>query len=495
MGGTGGNTVRLWDLDTDKALANLPPSAQNMTWQMRFSPQGKLLALIGSGPPELWDPVALTLVAALRVPEKTPEPIVDLAFGSNGRTIATAGRTSSTAVWTVVDSAARTQLSGFVNERRLSSLAFNREGILAGGTADGGVWFWQPGRCPDTNAIRPETAAQRRTVSGRENQGRRGSDRGANRERDMGRQAVVNFDAEGRLVAVDALGLRIWPESITSHRSPLAIEVPYPIARLGQGPIWFGMPMSAAVARTPDGRIMAVAMARPSAVLLWQSDKPERLIPVAAPGEPLTQSLAPPASVTRRFAAGAADSSTLRFRAIQISPDGKKLYLLDLGGQPHVWTIEVNSEATEATARTLNKPLPVTEGGFIAMVIRPDGKMLAAADRNGTILLLDTTNLNIVGRIKPPGDQVTSFLDPLAFSPDGHSLAVGSQQEGTISIWSVDQPSRPHVRLNLPGHRGLSMLAFDPQGRRLASQGSDPLVEVWDLELIQRELSQWALAD
>ncbi len=488
-GGTGGGTVRLWDLDTEKPLANLPPSGQTFTSQMRFSPQGRLLALIGRGPTELWDPVALTLVAAL----PASEPLADLAFGANGRTIAAAGKTSATSVWTVVDSAARTQLSGFDNDRRPSSLAFNRDGILAGGAWDGGIWFWQPGRCADIDAIRPEPSATlRRTRAGRENQGRRGPDRGTSREREVARPAVVSFDAEGRLIAVDSLGLRIWPASTTSNQVRPAIEVPYPIAPRGPGPGWFGMRMSP-VARTAGGRIMAVA--RSAAVFLWRSETPERLIPVVVPGQPAAQVAASVPGGARRTAPGGPDNPSLRFRTLQIAPDGRRLYLIDLSGQPHVWELETKAEAALVHARELYWPLPVAEGGINTMALRPDGTILAVTDRSGAVLLIETNHLTIVGRIKPPGDQAATFFLALAFSPDGRSLAVGSQQEGTISIWSLDQPSRPRRRLNLPGHRGLFTLVFDLQGRRLASQGSDPLVEVWDLELIQRELSQWDLAE
>ncbi|MGO9466056.1 MAG: WD40 repeat domain-containing serine/threonine protein kinase [Isosphaeraceae bacterium] len=487
---TGGGAVRLWDLDTEKSLANLPPSGQTFTSQMRFSPQGRLLALIGRGPTELWDPVALTLVAAL----PTSEPVADLAFGAHGRTIAAAGRTSVTSLWTVVDSAARTQLSGFDNERRPSSLAFNREGILAGGTWDGGIWFWQPGRCPDINAIRPEPSlTPRRAVAGRENQGRRGPDRGNNRERDMGRPAVVGFDAEGRLIAVDSLGLRIWPARTTSNQAPPAIEVPYPTALRGPGLGWFGMMRMSPVARTPDGSIMAVV--RSAAVFLWRCETPERLIPVVVPGQPAAQVAASPPSGTRRTAPGGPDNPSLRYRTIQIAPDGRRLYLIDLSSQPHVWELETKAAAPEASAREVRWPLPVAEGGINTMALCPDGTLLAVADRSGAVLLVETKHLTVVGRIKPPGDQAASFFLALAFSPDGRSLAVGSQQEGMISVWSLDQPSRPRRRLNLPGHRGLFTLVFDPQGRRLASQGSDPLVEVWDLELIQRELYQWGLVE
>jgi len=219
---------------------------------------------------------------------------------------------------------------------------------------------------------------------------------------------------------------------------------------------------------------------------------------VVVPAQAVPQSAGSSPSGTRRPVAAGPDSSFPRgYRSLQIDPDGRRLYLIEQNGQPHVWELETSAGATEVRARELSWPLsvPVPDGGFIAIALRPDGKILAVADRSGTILLVDTSRQTVVGRIKPPADQVATFFLPLAFSPDGDSLAVGSQQEGTISIWSVRQPNRPRLRLNLPGHRGLFTLVFDPQGRRLASQGTDPLVEVWDLELIQRELSQWGLAE
>jgi WD40 repeat protein len=128
------------------------------------------------------------------------------------------------------------------------------------------------------------------------------------------------------------------------------------------------------------------------------------------------------------------------------------------------------------------------------MALRPDGSILALADRPGNVTLIETKQLRLVGQIKPPRDQAESFLIPLAFAPDGRRLAIGSL-EGTISIWSLDHRGRPRLWLHLPGHRGMLTLVFDAQGRRLASQGSDPLVEVWDLELIHSELDHLRLAD
>ena len=144
----GGGMVRLWDLDSRTFLTELTPN-QSFTWQMRFSPQGTLLAIAGLGPVELWDPVAHALVAGL----KTPEQVNDLAFAPDGQTLAVVDRSGGTSLWTVTDSAMRTQLSGL--DSRPSSLAFSDDGILAGGGFNGKVWFWRKGRCPEVSSPLP----------------------------------------------------------------------------------------------------------------------------------------------------------------------------------------------------------------------------------------------------------------------------------------------------------------------------------------------------
>ena len=132
----GGGMVRLWDVDSRTFLTELA-TTQSFTWQMRFNPRGTLLALAGPGSVELWDPVAHALVAVL----KTPEQVNDLAFTPDGQSLAVVDRSGGTSLWTVRDSAIRTQLSGL--DSRPSSLAFRQDGILVGGSFYGKIWFWR----------------------------------------------------------------------------------------------------------------------------------------------------------------------------------------------------------------------------------------------------------------------------------------------------------------------------------------------------------------
>jgi WD40 repeat protein len=125
------------------------------------------------------------------------------------------------------------------------------------------------------------------------------------------------------------------------------------------------------------------------------------------------------------------------------------------------------------------------------LALRTDGALLAIGDRTGTVTLLDTARLSILGRI-PPTEDTQGVQAALAFSPDGKSLAVYSPQ-GQIVIWSVANPAYLQISLRLPGQRGMfPSLVFDPSGLRLASSsaGIEPMIEIWNLELIDRELTR-----
>ena len=152
----GRGTVRIYDLDNPTLPRDLPPT-QTYTWLMRFNPQGSLLALAGLGQIELWDPVAHSLVNQL----PNSEQASDVTFSPDGRTLAAVGRSGATLVWTVIDSAMRTQLSGFdAGHPRWPSAP---TACLAGGTSDGAVWFWRNGRCPEiTHAVAAAAGGEKR---------------------------------------------------------------------------------------------------------------------------------------------------------------------------------------------------------------------------------------------------------------------------------------------------------------------------------------------
>jgi serine/threonine protein kinase/WD40 repeat protein len=482
MATAAGNTIQFWDREAGTFLSSLS-STRGMPRLMRFNSQGTLLAMAGGNHVELWDTVSHKMLAAL----SATDLITDMSFTPDGRNIAVGGRMSSTSVWRVSDSAARIQLGGF--EARPTSMAFSTDGCLAIGASNGDVWFYRNGgnRCTSSAST---TAATAESVS-----------RNFDRERERSRRSSVMFDASSRLIAHDARGLRIWQDGSALSQPPSL--VPMPIN--GPGP-WGSQTL---LARSADGQHMVLV--RSSEVLLWQANQPDRVRQVVAPPQAPAEDLPPFAGLTpyppggapaappgsRSGARGRSGTSARNgpFRrdifAVQLAPLCDRIYLLGDTNRLNIWALEPGDASGPIKARRL-EPAERLSDEFTSLALRPDGSLLALGDRTGNVTLLDTARLSILGRIKPSGEEAQGMLFALAFSPDGRRLAVGSPQ-GQIFLWSVANPSYPQIALRLPGQRGMvTNVVFDTTGQRLASSsaGIEPMIEIWNLDFLERELTR-----
>jgi WD40 repeat protein len=118
-------------------------------------------------------------------------------------------------------------------------------------------------------------------------------------------------------------------------------------------------------------------------------------------------------------------------------------------------------------------------------------------DRTGGVTFVDTSRLSKLGVITDPSRQSEGMVSALAFSPDGRYLAVGLPQ-GQILVWSTEKSSPPRFKFRIPSQRGsVSHLVFDSQSQRLAScsASTEPIVEIWNLELLNDQLSSLGLGD
>ena len=111
--------------------------------------------------------------------------------------------------------------------------------------------------------------------------------------------------------------------------------------------------------------------------------------------------------------------------------------------------------------------------GVEDVAFSPDGSILAACNKDGTIKLwnLETNEeANTLGR---HGERVTS----IAFSPDGETLVSGSW-DYTVKVWSV--ATGEEIR-TLRGHTYyVEDVAFSPDGKIIASASWDDTVKLWD---------------
>ncbi|MFI0607111.1 MAG: caspase family protein [Anaerolineae bacterium] len=110
-----------------------------------------------------------------------------------------------------------------------------------------------------------------------------------------------------------------------------------------------------------------------------------------------------------------------------------------------------------------------------SVAFSPDGKTLAAGSE-GTIILWDVASRSPIGQ---PLAGHSDYVLSVAFSPDGKTLASGSR-DNTIILWDV--ASWSPIGQPLDGHSSyVTSVAFSPDGKTLASGSYDKRIILWDV--------------
>jgi WD40 repeat protein len=165
--------------------------------------------------------------------------------------------------------------------------------------------------------------------------------------------------------------------------------------------------------------------------------------------------------------------------SVALSPDGGTLGTVGATGSPPLrrWSVQVWDLATR---RSLVRPLTFrTPVGDLpsSIAFSPDRHTLAVGSVTGLVWLLDMWMRKPVGG---PLRGHTDLVESVSFSPDGRTLASAGDDD-TIRLWNVR--TRKQIGRPFRGHTdSVNSVVFSRDGRRLASGSADETIRLWDVQ-------------
>ena len=420
-GGRDGN-VCFWYAATGELL-NVVSNSVGPIYGLSFSPKDQVLATTG------WDPTSAN--ADLQIlNSKTGKPlhqfdepgqVVCLAYSPDGTTLATAGTDQLISLWDVTSGHLRAKFAGHTGG--IWSLAWSPDGqrLVTGGW-DGSVRVWDATRRQDAETI-PTPA-----------------------------NFSVAFSTDGEVLAGGGAGVHLWD----AECGELFKTLP-------------GMDMGdVRIAFSPDGKLLA-AFGEDNIVHLYSTKDWVHLGTFPAPAHPITAMVFSPDSktlalpildktvrlydVSTRTERRRLEGNNEHIVTVAFTPDGKTLIT---GGKP----IKFWDPLTGKEQATRIDPAANLDSA-VRLAVSPDGKKLAAALANYSVVLFNLETMAQEFRLKGHKDEIFG----MTFSPDGKSLATASW-DSTMKLWHV---ASGEPLLTFKSKFGVSWsVAFSPDNSILA---------------------------
>jgi WD40 repeat protein len=484
--------VRLWEVETGKERRRFKGHVYQVYW-IALSPDGKTLASCSSEAMILWDtetgkqicsvdgekkfmkeflggPVAFTPDGRqLAVSNRRARDIqlldvadgklvrsfvghkadaITLAFSADGKTLFSGSGDNTLRVWDVASGKEERHIGD--DKKYVQRLAAAPDGkTLTYGTTDGLVHIWD--LAADKDLVKPWKANQYGVVS-------------------------IAYSPDSRKVAVCSDAIAIHETATGKRLNPVAENE----SAVEQ------------VEFAPDGKVLAVRH-RDGNVVLWDTSRWRKEAAFRMQPDLMNSMAFSPDG--KYLTAVESEQGVIRHRDPHT---GKERLALPLQGNELTWLshsadgelvaallqerrrflIFLDAESGKERAR-----VEVTQESISNLRPSPDGRLVAATTQKYPVVLWDAKTQRLVRRF---GEAVMSMFgwQPLAFSPDGRSIASAAgdldpttKEPRDVVLWET-ATGRERLRLST-GEGNVRFLAFAPGGRLLASaRGED--IRLWD---------------
>jgi WD40 repeat protein/serine/threonine protein kinase/tetratricopeptide (TPR) repeat protein len=434
MDGSRPGHAKVWDAATGDVLIDRIPGPGVGVYSVAFSPDGKHVALAGTGQVDVWDLASQRLVRSLRGHTYV---VCEVAFSPDGHYLASGGVDKTIRVW---DWTTGAELRTLAHEAPVAGLAFSPDGSQIASGSGNALKLWSV-----------PSGAELATFHGHQHP-----------------VYSVAFSPDGTQIASGSSDqtVKLWFATqnlqLTFQKSEAGVKC---------------------VAFSPDGHAVASG-GNPDKLQLWDPATGEELLSFeehhktgAIAFSPDGQRLATSdlggevrvwdATTGRKLLTLPATGDAV-WPSVAFSPDGHLLALADNHRSVKLW---------DATTGRRVHTLDGHSAAAMVVAFNPNGQTLASAGEDKTVKVWDVATGRELLTLK--GHAAAIF--GVAFSPDGRMLASvegNYRQPGEVRVWD---PRTGRGLAQLHGHtERVWCVAFSPDGRRLATAGDDGTIKLWD---------------